>query len=90
MFHKLNISLPKIFYAVFSYSRKKEMSIYELAKEMGISQKTAWHFHRKIQEAMASSGKHPLRGEVHDDEFVTGGPEKNHRVRSYGAKQKSP
>ena len=89
MFHKLKFSLPKAFYGVFRYCRKKGMSSYELSKEMDISQKTAWLFHRKIQQAMASSGKYPLTGEVHVDEFVTGGPEKTLRGRSYGAKKKS-
>jgi transposase-like protein len=89
MFHKLKFSLTKAFYGVFRYCRKKGMSSYELSKEMDISQKTAWLFHRKIQEAMASSGRYPLTGEVHVDEFVTGGPEKILRGRSYGAKKKS-
>ena len=65
------------------------MSSYELSKEMDISQKTAWLFHCKIQQAMASSGKHPLTSEVHVDELVTGGPEKTRRGRSYGRKKKS-
>ena len=56
---------------------------------MDISQKTAWLFHLKIQQAMASSVKYQLTGEVHVDEFVTGGPENTLRGRSYGAK-KSP
>jgi hypothetical protein len=47
----------------------------ELAKELNITQKSAWLFHIKIQQAMASSGKHLLTGEVHIDEFITGGPE---------------
>ena len=89
MFHKLKFSLVKAFYAVFRYCRKKGMSTYELAKELGITQKTAWLFHRKLQEAMASSGKHPLTGEVHIDEFVTGGPEPVKRGRSLGRKKKS-
>lgn len=87
MFHKLKFSLPKAFYGVFRYCRKKGMSSYELSKEVDISQKTAWLFHRKIQEAMASSGKYPLTGEVHVDEFVVGSPEKTMRGRSYGAKK---
>ena len=64
------------------------MSSYELSKEMGISQKTAWLFHRKIQQAMASSELYPLMGEVHVDEFVTGGPEQK-PGRSHGRKKKS-
>jgi hypothetical protein len=72
VFHKLKFSLEKAFYAVFRYSKKKGMSTYELANELGITQKTAWLFHRKIQQVMASSERFPLTGEVHVDEFVTG------------------
>lgn len=65
------------------------MSTYELAKELNITQKSAWLFHIKIQQAMTSSGKHPLTGEVHIDEFITGCPEPTKRGRSIGRK-KSP
>ena len=63
------------------------MSSYELSKELEISQKTAWLFHRKVQQVMASSGRYPLRGEVYIDEFVIGGPETMKRGRSYGRKK---
>lgn len=89
IFHNLKFSIVKAFTGVFRYSRKKGMSSYELSKELDLSQKTAWLFHRKIQQAMASSGKYPLSGEVHVDEFVTGGPEASMPGRSYGKKKKS-
>ena len=89
IFHKLKFSIVKAFHGVFRYSRKKGMSSYELSKELDISQKTAWLFHCKIQHAMASSGNNQLTGEVHVDEFVTGGPERNKRGRSYGKKKMS-
>lgn len=89
IFHKLKFSIVKAFHGVFRYSRKKGMSSYELSKELDISQKTAWLFHRKIQQAMASSGKNLLQGEVHIDEFVIGGPERTKRGRSYGKKKMS-
>lgn len=89
VFHKLKFSIHKAFNGVFRYSRKKGMSTYELAKELNITQKSAWLFHIKIQQAMASSGKHLLTGEVHIDEFITGGPEPTKRGRSLGRKKKS-
>ena len=89
MFHKLKFSIVKAFHGVFRYSRKKGMSSYELSKELDISQKTAWLFHRKVQQVMASSGRYPLTGEVHIDEFVIGGPESRKRGRSYGKKKMS-
>ena len=89
MFHKLKFNIVKAFHAVFRYSRKKGMSTYELAKELGITQKTAWLVHHKIQQVMASSGAYQLTGEVHIDEFVTGGPEPTKKGRSFSRK-KSP
>lgn len=65
------------------------MSSYELAKEIGVSQPTAWLFHCKIQQLMQSSGQYPLTGEVHVDEYVTGGPEPGKRGRSDGKKKKT-
>ncbi len=89
IFHNLKFSLQKAFYAVFRYSKKKGISSYELAKEIGVSQPTAWLFHCKIQQTFESSGKNPLTGEVHIDEFVTGGPEKGKPGRSDGKKKKT-
>ena len=89
IFHNLKFNIQKAFYAVFRYCKKKGISSYELAKETGISQPTAWLFHRKLQQAFASSGQHPLTGEVHIDEFVTGGPEKGKPGRSDGKKKKT-
>lgn len=89
IFHNLKFSIQKAFYAVFRYCKKKGISSYELAKETGISQPTAWLFHCKLQQAFASSGKNPLTGQVHIDEFVTGGPEKGKPGRSDGKKKKT-
>lgn len=89
VFHNLKFNLLKAFYGVFRYCKKKGISSYELAKEIGVSQPTAWLFHCKIQQLMQSSGKHPLTGEVHIDEYVTGGPEPGKRGRSDGKKKKT-
>ena len=89
IFHNLKFSIQKAFYAVFRYCKKKGISSYELAKETGISQPTAWLFHCKLQQAFASSSKNPLTGQVHIDEFVTGGPEKGKPGRSDGKKKKT-
>jgi transposase-like protein len=56
---------------------------------VGISQPTAWLFHCKLQQIFASGGKYPLVGEVHVDEFLTGGPEKGKPGRSNGKKKKT-
>ncbi len=58
------------------------MSTLEPGCELGLRQKTCWAFKWKIQQAMQSSKKHPLIGEVHVDEFFIGGPEEQKRGRS--------
>lgn len=87
IFHNLKFNIVNAFYGVFRYCKKKGMSSCELGKEIGVSQKTAWLFHCKLQQAMISSGKYPLTGEVHVDEFVTGGPEEDKPGRSIGNKK---
>lgn len=89
VFHNLKFGLLKAFYGAFRYCKKKGMSSYELAKEIDISQPSAWLFHRKLQQAFASGGKHPLTEEVHIDEFVTGGKEAEKPGRSLGKKKKT-
>lgn len=89
LFHNLKFNLLRAFYGVFRYCKKKGISSYELAKEIEVSQPTAWLFHCKLQQAMESSGKHPLTGEVHIDEYVTGGPEPGKPGRSDGKKKKT-
>ena len=47
----------------------------EPAEEYELRQKTVWEFKWKLQQAMKSSGRHPLAGTVHADEFYIGGEE---------------
>lgn len=62
------------------------MSSEELAEEYEVRQKTCWEFKWKVQQAMKSSGRYPLDGEVHVDEFYVGGEEEGTHGR--GAKKK--
>jgi len=88
LFHKLKFDLTKAFHIVFRVSaKKKSMSTTELAKEVGVTQKTAWIFKRKLQEAMKSSEQFPLTNEVHIDEFVLGQKEEGKPGRSLGEKK---
>jgi len=41
IYYHLNLSLEKAFYVVFHYCRKKAISSYALAMEIGVSQPTA-------------------------------------------------
>lgn len=87
VFHAVKFPLVKAFLICYTMSTKKGMSTYEIAKEVGITQKTAWIFCAKIRTAMQSSGLHPLEGEVHVDECVIGGKEDKKPGRSLGEKK---
>ena len=66
---------------------KKGKSSCELGRELGIRQKTAWLFRKKVQEAMASLGRYPLEGQVEVDEFMIGQREAGKKGRSKGSKR---
>ena len=87
IFHGVKFSIVKAFLICYRMSTKKGMSSYEIAKEVGLTQKTAWIFCAKIRTIMKSSGLHLLEGEVHVDECVIGGKEDNKPGRSLGEKQ---
>ena len=87
LFHNVKFSLKKAFLICYRMSTKKGMSSYEVAKEVGVTQKTAWLFCTKLRDAMQSSGKHLLSGKVHVDECVIGGKEKGMPGRSLGKKK---
>lgn len=89
LFHKVKFGLVKAFYICFEMSTStKSLSAMYMAKRYGINRKTAMSFMHKVREAMKSSGNHPMKGEVHVDEFVVGGQEAGHTGRSYGGKKK--
>ena len=84
LFHKVKFGLQKAFCIVFEMScTTKGLSSTQMAKRYDINQKTAWLFMQKIKLAMASSQQHPLKGDVHVDEFVIGGRETGKQGRSY-------
>lgn len=88
MFDKLKFSLLIAFHIAFKISTKKKgMSSLELSEEYELRQKTCWAFKWKIQRAMKSSWQHPLKGQVHVDEFYVGGEEGQKRGRSKGKKK---
>lgn len=89
MFDKIRFSLLIAFHIAFKISTKKKgMSSRELSEEYELRQKTCWEFKWKVQQAMQSSGKHPLSGTVHVDEFYIGGEEENVRGRCSNTQKK--
>jgi transposase-like protein len=63
------------------------MSTTELGAEVGVQQKTAWLFKRKVQVVMKQNDKDKLSGKVDADETLLGGYTKKHRGRSLEDKQ---
>jgi len=62
------------------------MSSLELSSDFEQRQKTCWEFKWKVQQAMSSSLRYTLEGEVHVDECFIGGEETQKRKRSKGKK----
>jgi hypothetical protein len=88
LFHKCKLGLLKAFEMAFRLSvRKKGMSSCELAKEYCCQQRSAWLFKTKLQKAMKSSGKYPLKAKVEVDEFMVGGFEEGSTGRAKGKKR---
>ena len=87
LFHDIRMPLQKAFFMAFRItSKKKGMSTVELAAEVGVQQKTAWLFKRKMQLAMKQSLSAKLEGNVEVDEFTVGGQQKDHCGRKIGKK----
>jgi transposase-like protein len=77
IFEDSPLSLDKWASAVWLISNcKNGISSYEVARHIGISQKSAWHLLHRIRCAMQQSGG-KLSGEVEIDETVIGGKARN-------------
>lgn len=70
-------------------SHKKGIASTQLAKDIGVTQKTAWFMlHRLRHAAQTKSFNRPLDGEIETDETFIGGKEKNkHASKRTGGKQ---
>jgi hypothetical protein len=88
VFHDMKMSILKAFHLAFRISSKKKgMSTVELGNEVGVQQKTAWLFKRKLQEIMRD--KKRLRGNIQLDETIWGGHVKGKEHRGRSLKKKS-
>ncbi len=79
IFEDSPIPLSKWLPAIWLYSAgKKGRSSHQLAKDLGVTQKTAWFMSHRIRLAMeAKSFDSPLSGEVEVDETIVGGRDQN-------------
>ena len=74
----------------FVSSHKKSISSVQLAKDLGVTQKTAWFvMHRLRHAARTRSFNRQLRGTIEADELYVGGREKNKHVDKRGLQKKA-
>jgi transposase-like protein len=79
IFEDSKIGLHKWFMAIWLItSHKKGIASTQLARDIGVTQKTAWFMlHRLRHAAETKSFNAPLKGQVEADETYVGGKEKN-------------
>lgn len=78
MFEKTKVSLQKWFIAIWLVvNHKASISSYQLAKDIEVTQKTAWFMLHKIRSQMYLINENPLSEEVEIDETLVGGRNKN-------------
>lgn len=78
IFEDSPIPLWKWFVAVWQVVNcKNGISSYELARAIGVTQKTAWFMDHRIREALEIEPRDKLKGPVETDETFVGGEAKN-------------
>jgi len=78
IFENSKVPLTKWFHAVYvATAHKKGISSYQLARDLGLSQKTTWFMLHRIREALRELAPSLLDGIVEIDETWNGGSVKN-------------
>lgn len=91
IFEESRLGLRKWFFAIFLlHSLKKGISSVQIAKTVGVTQKTAWFMLHRIRYAVEhESFNAPLQGVVEIDEHYSGGSKRGGK-RGRGAENKTP
>jgi len=77
-FENTKIPLSKWFVAIYiATSHKKGIASLQLARDLGITQKTAWFMLHRIREMLKANAPEMLEGVVEADETFIGGKNKN-------------
>jgi transposase-like protein len=78
IFERSHVPLHKWVYAMYLLvTARKGISSMQLAKEIGITQKSAWFLLHRLREACGGSDLSKLKGIVEIDETFVGGIERN-------------
>jgi len=78
IFEDSKISLRKWFFAVYLFTaHKKGISSHQLARDLKITQKTAWFMLQRIRQAFSHDHPESMEGHIEVDETYVGGKELN-------------
>lgn len=89
IFEDSPIPLSKWFVAVWQVVNcKNGISSYEMARALGVTQKSAWFMDHRIREALGIEPRDKMKGEVETDETFIGGEAKNMHKHKREAKIK--
>ena len=91
LFDDSKISLKKWFMVIFlANSNKKGVSSYFIARQVGVTQKTAWFMLHRIRNVSDRDGFHnPFDGITEIDEAYLGGSESNKHTNKKGKSEKT-
>ena len=97
IFEDSPISLDKWLTAIWMITNcKNGISSYEVARDLNVTQKTAWFMLHRIRLALQDEDSNKLNGEVEVDETFIGGKSRNmhveareHRITGTGGKDKA-
>ena len=78
IFENTKIKLSLWYAAIYIASaHKKGISSHQLSRDLGCTQKTAWHMLHRIREGMRNKNPQVLTGSIQADETFVGGKNKN-------------